>query len=155
MTRRGRITRCGNRIVRTALIESAWNNRFVPALRMKRMRHSHGPRHLREVELPVGFEIGKHVDDEEIRGAAIVATRRTKRVVQALRDEFLFELRPDVVPPKQYGAFLALARRIDETFLASVVLAPGLPAPTTKAIALSGKSMRFPWKVHRPSRSHP
>jgi transposase len=30
MTRRGRITRCGNRSVRTALVESAWNNRFRP-----------------------------------------------------------------------------------------------------------------------------
>ncbi len=82
---------------------------------------------VREVELPAGFDIGNHVDDEEIREASLVATRHTKRVLQAVNDEFLFELRPDVVPPKQYAAFLALARRIDESFLASVVLAPGRP----------------------------
>jgi transposase len=40
MTRRGRITRCGNRSVRTALVESAWNNRFRPKLsRELKKRH--------------------------------------------------------------------------------------------------------------------
>ncbi len=42
MTRRGRITRCGNRGVRTALVESAWNNRFRPRVSRELMKRHDG-----------------------------------------------------------------------------------------------------------------
>lgn len=41
-TRRGAITRCGNRHVRTTLIESAWNNRFRPRVSRELMKRHEG-----------------------------------------------------------------------------------------------------------------
>ena len=40
--RRGRITRCGNRHVRTILVESAWNNRFRPRMSRELKKRQEG-----------------------------------------------------------------------------------------------------------------
>ena len=79
---------------------------------------------VRDVEFPMSLTMGNKVDDAEIREDHLVALRHATSAPHGVHDELTFDLRPNVIAPDQFAAFLKLSRRVDELFLASHLLLP-------------------------------